>query len=92
MTNSSDDAILSRQPGIKRRETKMQNDKHLETIRAELAFIGRHVNNLETSDFDAVDEIHMALASARRALEEYELGLQPECEGIPAGVALPEAA
>jgi hypothetical protein len=54
-------------------------DKNLRTIAQELRFIGRHVQTIEGvggPDFEAVDEIAMAVNSALRALNEYKLSLQ----------------
>ena len=70
----------------------MQTNKHLETIEAELRFISRHANNSMEGNYDAVDEISMAVNSALRALCEYRLSLQPARDEIPADVTLPEAA
>jgi hypothetical protein len=70
-------------------------DTNLKLIETELRFIGRHVQTIEGaggSDFEAVDEIGMAVESALRALAEYKLSIQPASEEIPAGVTLPEAA
>lgn len=67
-------------------------DKNLTLIAAELKFIRRHVQSIECSrgdDFETVDEIVMAVQSALAALEEYELGLQPDATD---DLSLPEAA
>ena len=64
------------------------SDKHLRILESELRFITRAVNSLQTSDFEAVDDINRALRSAKQALEEYGLSLQPAHEDIPADVPL----
>lgn len=52
-------------------------DKNLAGIKHDLGFIMRRADSL-TSDFDAMDEIHMAVRSALRSLDEYEISLLPE--------------
>lgn len=66
-------------------------DKNLGIIESELRFIGNHLQTVEGnggSDFDAIDELYMALASAKSALEKYKLSLQPEANEEAAGGAL----
>jgi hypothetical protein len=66
-------------------------DKNLSIIETESKFIARQSQKIEGAgreDFEAVDEIGMAVESALRALEEYKLSLQPACEEIPSGVPL----
>lgn len=62
-------------------------DKNPTLIENELRFIRRHVQSID-GNFDAVDEIGMAVESALRALHEYNLSLQPACEEVPAGVPM----
>ena len=66
-------------------------DKTLNLIEHELRFIARHSQTIEGrggSDFEAVDEICMAVNSALRALDELRLSLRPAYEGVPVGVDL----
>jgi hypothetical protein len=67
-------------------------DRNLSLIETELRFIACHVQNMETSDYEAQHEIDMAVQAALQALFEYRLSLEPACEEIPAGVPYPEAA
>lgn len=68
-------------------------DKNLKLIESELRFISRHVQTVRADDFEAVDEIGMAVESALRALHEYKLSVQPDTtEEVPAGVSYPAAA
>ena len=58
---------------------KMANekDKNLVLIESELNLLRRHMKNILTEDFDAVDEAEMSISSALLALDEYRLSLQP---------------
>lgn len=59
----------------------MTAEKNLNLIEAELRFISRQLGRVEGAngnDFETVDELAMAAASALRALFEYKLSLQPE--------------
>jgi len=63
-------------------------DKSLHTVAAELRFIGRHVQTIECSrgcDFEAVDEIAMAVRAALDALEKHQSPVQPDVTGEGAG-------
>jgi hypothetical protein len=54
-------------------------DKNLRVIEQELRFIARHSQMIEgsgDSDFEAVDEIWLAVNSALRALDEHRLNYQ----------------
>jgi hypothetical protein len=67
--------------------TMRAEDNNLKLIESELKFISRHVQTIEGaggSDFEAVDEICLAVNSALRALAEYKLSLQPDAEAIAA--------
>lgn len=70
----------------------MTAEQLIRILRHEIRFTGRQVNNLQTADFDAVDEISMSLQAMRDALDSFELEQRPACEEIPEGVKLPEAA
>jgi hypothetical protein len=64
-------------------------------IERELNFIARQAQSIECAngrDFETVDEIGMAVDSAKRALFELQLGAQDATEEIPAGVGYPRAA
>jgi hypothetical protein len=66
-------------------------DNNLRIVEQELRFIGRHSNTIEGgcgADFEAMDEINMAVESALRALHEYQLSLQPLNKDAPASVPL----
>jgi hypothetical protein len=66
-------------------------DKNLALIEQELLFIARHSRTIESgggADFEAVDEIQMAVESALRALHEYQISLRPSNKDAPAGVPL----
>ena len=70
-------------------------DKNLSLIETELKFIARQSQRIAGAgreDFEAVDEIGMAVESALRALEEYKLSQQPATGEMPEGVRLPVAA
>ncbi len=63
-----------------------QTEKKLNIIEQELRFIARHSQTIEGSggsDFEAVDEINMAVNSALRALHELKLSLQPASDDMP---------
>jgi hypothetical protein len=54
-------------------------DKNLSIVEQELRFIARHSQMIEGrggSDFEAVDEIWLAVNSALRALDEHRLNYQ----------------
>lgn len=51
----------------------------LETIKRELAFISRTLNN-GCLDFETIDELCKSVRDARAALEAHELSLMPEIE------------
>jgi hypothetical protein len=75
----------------------MMNEQEaaLKRVEAELRFIAREASSIEGnggSDFEKVDEICIAVNAALDALFGLRLSLEPACEEIPAGVALPEAA
>lgn len=64
-------------------------DKTLSLIEHELRFIARRSQTIEgtgSSDFEAVDEICMAVNSALLALNEHRLSLEAAREGTPVGV------
>jgi hypothetical protein len=66
-------------------------DSHLRTVEQELRFIARHSQTIQGgcgADFEAVDEINMAVAAALRALREYESGLKPSHGDDRGGVPL----
>ena len=46
------------------------------SIATKLIFLRHYVQDILIEDFDAIEEPEMAIASALRALEEYELSLQ----------------
>lgn len=70
----------------------MTAEQLIATLRSEIKFARRHVDSLQTSDFEEVDEIQMSLNAMSDALYEFELEQQEPCEEIPADVRLPEAA
>ena len=68
-------------------------DKNLALIEQELRFIARHSKTIEGgcgADFEAVDEINMAVESALQALFEHRLSLEAAREEMPEGVAEPD--
>lgn len=67
-------------------------EKNITLLESELRYIARIISNLQTSDFEAVDEIHRAIESAKRAAHELKLDAQPATEEIPEGVQYPAAA
>lgn len=69
-----------------------QAAKLIARLEAELKFSRRHVNNLNTQDFEEVDELNMSFDAMRDALDALRLELEPACEEIPAGVSYPAAA
>lgn len=55
-------------------------DNNLETIKRELAFIARAIQ--DGVNFETVDEIAKAVCTARAALEAHELDLIPETADV----------
>jgi hypothetical protein len=68
-------------------------DKSLAILEHEINFIARQMRKIEgqnSDEFNAIDEINMALNSARQALADYKLSLAPAAEEIPLEVPEPD--